>query len=96
MSMEVLIILAASQAPDSGAWQRALTDHQIPVQSRSRSAHCLHDEGSTALGRCEQSLRALVIAYGQRGYVALYSYEPRADVALILAIRHQSEADFQD
>jgi len=46
--------------------------------------------------RCEQGLRELVVAYGQRGYVALYSYEPRADVALILAIRHQREAGFQD
>ena len=46
--------------------------------------------------RCEQGLRELVIAYGQRGYVALYSYEQRADVALILAIRHQREAGFQD
>ena len=46
--------------------------------------------------RCEQDLRELVIAYGQRGYVALYSYEPRADVVLILALRHQREAGFQD
>jgi plasmid stabilization system protein ParE len=46
--------------------------------------------------RCEQDLRELVIAYGQRGYVALYSYEPRADVALILGIRHQREAGVQD
>jgi plasmid stabilization system protein ParE len=46
--------------------------------------------------RCEQGLRELVIAYGQRGQVALYSYEPRVDVALILAIRHQGEAGFQD
>jgi addiction module RelE/StbE family toxin len=43
---------------------------------------------------CEAGLRELVISYGQRGYVALYSYEPREDVALILTIRHQREAGF--
>jgi addiction module RelE/StbE family toxin len=48
------------------------------------------------IGRpCEQGLRELVISYGKRGYVALYSYEPQEDVALILAIRHQREAGFQ-
>jgi hypothetical protein len=29
--MEVFVILAMSQAPDSGAWQTALTAHHIPV-----------------------------------------------------------------
>lgn len=43
---------------------------------------------------CENELRELVISYGKRGYVALYSYEAAVDVALILAIRHQQEAGY--
>ena len=45
------------------------------------------------IGRaCEESLRELLISYGKSGYVALYSYEQRDDVVLILAVRHQREA----
>jgi hypothetical protein len=41
-------------------------------------------------------LRELVISYGKSGYIALYSYESSDDVALILAIRHQREAGFEE
>jgi plasmid stabilization system protein ParE len=41
---------------------------------------------------CEEVLRELSISYGKSGYVALYSYEQRQDVVLVLAIRHQREA----
>ena len=40
---------------------------------------------------CEEGLRELLISYGKRGYVALYSHEQRQDVVLVLAIRHQPE-----
>jgi addiction module RelE/StbE family toxin len=40
----------------------------------------------------EEGLRELLISYGKSGYVALYSYEQRQDVVLVLAIRHQREA----
>jgi plasmid stabilization system protein ParE len=43
---------------------------------------------------CEEGLRELVISYGKSGYVALYSYEQRHDVVLVLAIRHQREAGY--
>jgi plasmid stabilization system protein ParE len=43
---------------------------------------------------CEEGLRELLISYGRSGYVALYSYEQRQDVALVLAIRHQREAGY--
>jgi len=47
------------------------------------------------IGRpCEHELRELIISYGRSGYIALYSYEPLEDVALILAIRHQREAGY--
>ena len=43
---------------------------------------------------CEAGLRELVISYGKSGYIALYSHEPKDDVALILAIRHQRESGY--
>jgi len=39
-------------------------------------------------------LRELLISYGKSGYVALYSYEQREDVVLVLAIRHHREAGY--
>jgi addiction module RelE/StbE family toxin len=47
------------------------------------------------IGRaCEAGLRELVISYGKSGYLALYSYEQKQDVVLVLAIRHQREAGY--
>ena len=42
----------------------------------------------------QQGLRELVISRGQSGYLALYSYDEQADVALVLAIRQQREQDY--
>ena len=42
----------------------------------------------------EYELRELVISRGRTGYVALYSFEEDQDAVLILAIRHQREADY--
>lgn len=42
----------------------------------------------------EADLRELVISRGRTGYVALYSFEPLYDAALVLAIRHQREAGY--
>jgi plasmid stabilization system protein ParE len=44
--------------------------------------------------QCEEGLRELMISYGKSGYVALYSYEQRQDVVLVLALRHQREVGF--
>ena len=44
----------------------------------------------------EQGLRELVISRGRSGYLALYSFERREDVTLILAVHHQREAGFLD
>ncbi len=38
--------------------------------------------------------RELVISRGRTGYVALYEYDPQADVAVVLAIRHQRQAGY--
>ncbi len=40
-----------------------------------------------------QGLRELVISRGHSGYLALCSYDEGADIALILAVRHQREQD---
>lgn len=41
-----------------------------------------------------QGLRELVISRGQSGHLALYSYDEGADMALVLAVRHQREQDY--
>jgi plasmid stabilization system protein ParE len=37
-------------------------------------------------------LRELVISRGRTGYLALYRYDAQADLALVLAVRHQRES----
>jgi hypothetical protein len=39
-------------------------------------------------------MRELLVSYDKSGYVALYSYEQRQDVVLVLAICHQREAGY--
>lgn len=47
------------------------------------------------LGRpVEHDMRELVISRGQTGYLALYSFEEDHDAVLLLAVRHQREADY--
>ncbi len=47
------------------------------------------------IGRqAEHEMRELVISQGRTGHVALYSYEIKDDVVLVLAVRHQREAGF--
>ena len=41
-------------------------------------------------------LRELVISRRRSGYVALYDYAVMADVAVILAIRHQREGGYPE
>lgn len=41
-----------------------------------------------------QGLRELVISRGRTGYLVLYSYDEQADLAIVLAIRHQREQDY--
>ncbi len=44
--------------------------------------------------KVESGLRELVISRGRSGYLALYRYDPAADSALILALRHQREGGY--
>ncbi len=39
-------------------------------------------------------LRELVISRGRTGYLALYRDDAQADVALVLAVRHQRESGY--
>jgi plasmid stabilization system protein ParE len=43
---------------------------------------------------CEEGLREILISYRKSGYVALYTYEQRQDVVLVLALRHQREIGY--
>jgi plasmid stabilization system protein ParE len=42
----------------------------------------------------EQGLRELVISRGKSGYLALYQYDEAADMAVVLAVRHQREKGY--
>lgn len=42
-------------------------------------------------GPVDQGCRELVISRGRTGYLALYEYDARHDIAVILRIRHQRE-----
>lgn len=44
----------------------------------------------------DENIRELIILRGRTGYVALYSYEPEHDAVLILAVRHQREAGYDN
>ncbi|MBI5751553.1 MAG: type II toxin-antitoxin system RelE/ParE family toxin [Hydrogenophilales bacterium] len=49
------------------------------------------------IGRpAELGYRELLISRGRSGYVALYKYDVKRDVAIILSIRHQRESGFPD
>lgn len=39
-------------------------------------------------------LRELVISRGKSGYLALYQYDESADIAIVLAVRHQRERGY--
>lgn len=41
-----------------------------------------------------RGLRELVISRGRSGYLALYRYDEASDTAVVIAIRHQSEAGY--
>jgi plasmid stabilization system protein ParE len=48
------------------------------------------------IGRpCEENLRELLVSRGRKGYAALYRYLEGDEVALVLGIRHQREAGYQ-
>lgn len=54
-------------------------------------------ENHPLVGRpAEGGIRELVISRGRTGYLALYSYEEPQDAVLVLAIRHQREAGYQE
>ena len=44
----------------------------------------------------EEGLRELVISRGRSGYLALYEYQPAMDRVVVVAIRHQREAGFEE
>ena len=67
-----------------------------------RAAHVIKEyfsvlETAPEIGRCideQPNLRELVIEFGDSGYLALYSFDNKKDQILILAFRHQKEAEY--
>lgn len=54
-------------------------------------------ESTPQMGRpfdLDARLRELPIAFGETGYVALYSFDADTDTVIVLAFRHQREADY--
>ncbi|MBW2185405.1 MAG: type II toxin-antitoxin system RelE/ParE family toxin [Deltaproteobacteria bacterium] len=54
-------------------------------------------ESDPIVGRTVENhtgLRELVIPFGKTGYVALYRYDIKADLIVILAFRYQKEIDY--
>lgn len=72
-------------APDSAAVRIQAIIHAIDVL-----------ESSPLIGRpVAFGQRELVISTGASGYLALYRYDPVADVAVVLAVRSQRERDYK-
>jgi len=72
---------------DSDAAARVVESITSAVQILAR-----HPE----IGRpVERPLRELVISRGRTGYLALYSFDPKADVVTIHAVRHQLESGYK-
>lgn len=44
----------------------------------------------------QDALRELVISRGRSGYMALYQYFEAEDVAMVVALKHQREAGYQE
>jgi len=44
----------------------------------------------------EQGMREMVISRGRTGYIAIYDFIEADDAVLVLAIRHQREAGFEN
>ena len=54
-------------------------------------------EAHPLIGRITSgTLRELVISRERSGYLALYEYQPAADRVIVVAIRHQREAGFEE
>ena len=49
------------------------------------------------IGRAvENGLRELLISRGRSGYVALYDFDERKDLVIVLGVRHQREIGFPE
>ncbi len=82
--LERLSVFLLENAPETAAETVDLTLDALAILAR-------HPRMGRPLA---QGLRELVISRGRSGYLALYTYDERADVALVLAVRHQREQDY--
>ena len=75
-------------------FERAPESAAVRIQVISQAIGVL--EHSPMIGRpAPHGQRELVISTGRSGYIALYHYDPLADIALVLAVRSQRERDYK-
>jgi plasmid stabilization system protein ParE len=83
---ERLVDFAEARAPGSGALAVA----------RIREAVSILGEHPLMGRPAESGLRELVISRGRTGHLALYRFVEAQDVVLVLALRHQREAGYEE
>ena len=71
-------------------------DRQAAADALLRIFACIELlDTSPELGRPVRGRRReLVISRGKTGYLALYDYDPEADLVCVLRVRHQREAGY--
>lgn len=97
--MTSAIKLAEGVELDFARIAKHLAAHKVPdLPERIESIRLAIDvlAQSPQIGRpVRRGLRELVIGKAERGYLALYRYQPIEDVVLILAVRHQRERGYR-
>lgn len=83
--LERLVVFLLEESPEDAGATYELVESALAMLMR----HPL-------LGRpVEAGFRELVISRGRTGYLALYRYDEACNEVLVLAVRHQREAGFQ-
>lgn len=93
------VVLSARVFDDLARIEQHLGAHEV-VDIEARLAAILGGlsilEEHPLIGRMvAHGRRELLIGRGNRGYVALYAYDPEADAVVVAALRAQREAGFR-
>ncbi|RKZ97205.1 MAG: type II toxin-antitoxin system RelE/ParE family toxin [Gammaproteobacteria bacterium] len=94
-------VIVTEQAIKGMEHCRQFLKRKNPLASK-RAAHVIREsftllETSPEIGRPineHPDLRELIIEFGDSGYLALYSFDNKQDLVLILAFRHQKEFEY--
>lgn len=89
------VVYARHAARDLGPLAALLGGDRTVIDLISEAVELL-DHHPLVGRKAEDGLRELVISRGKTGYIALYDYFADDDLVVVLAIRHQREAGYQD